>query len=249
MNTRCLIFAMAIWIGGQPLGASSFLRMTVDEMMGASEMVFRGKVTSVIPFLDGKSGQIYTRTACSIIETLKGRPGPTVELIHRGGQVGNIGEMNGFAPQFAVGEERLLFVSRRNDGTLYSTHGGATALRLLRGGSGELVPVSQSLLDRVRVHTNPGATPIADISRPATATDSPAMGVPLSRGPLAFTGLLIDANGTPARFPAPDRGEAIPYLVDATSLPAGITLNQALNAVSNALAAWVAVTSLKFTFA
>ncbi|MFO1514208.1 MAG: hypothetical protein U1F83_15055 [Verrucomicrobiota bacterium] len=48
------------------------------------------------------------------------------------------------------------------------------------------------------------------------------------------------------RFLQPDRGEPIPYLIDADALPAGITLAQATNAVQQALNAWTAVTSLKF---
>jgi len=59
---------------------------------------------------------------------------------------------------------------------------------------------------------------------------------------------LMTTNGTPARFITQDRGEPVPYLVDASSLPLGITTNQALSAVSNALAAWTSVTSLKFSF-
>ncbi len=41
----------------------------------------------------------------------------------------------------------------------------------------------------------------------------------------------------------------IPYLVDATYLPAGITLPQALNAVSNAMSAWASASSFKYVFA
>jgi hypothetical protein len=61
--------------------------------------------------------------------------------------------------------------------------------------------------------------------------------------------LLADANGVPARYLLPDRGEPIPYLVDATYLPAGMTLSDALNAVSNAMAAWASASSFQFVFA
>ncbi|MBI3879034.1 MAG: matrixin family metalloprotease [Verrucomicrobia bacterium] len=50
------------------------------------------------------------------------------------------------------------------------------------------------------------------------------------------------------RFLAPDHGEAIPYLVDAQALPAGVTTNQATNAVASAFQAWSAVTGIRFVF-
>jgi hypothetical protein len=61
--------------------------------------------------------------------------------------------------------------------------------------------------------------------------------------------LLADNNGVPTRYTLPDRGEPIPYLVDAASLPAGMTLSNALNAVSNAMSAWAKASSFKFVFA
>lgn len=63
------------------------------------------------------------------------------------------------------------------------------------------------------------------------------------------TGFLPGANTAfSSRWTEGDRGEAIPYLVDTDALPAGITTNQALVAVSNAFEAWAAVTSLRFAF-
>ena len=63
------------------------------------------------------------------------------------------------------------------------------------------------------------------------------------------TNLMVGSDGIPARFVLPDRGEPIPYLIDADYLPAGITQTQAVTAVQTALAAWTNVTSLRYTFA
>jgi hypothetical protein len=54
------------------------------------------------------------------------------------------------------------------------------------------------------------------------------------------------AAGTSARFTAPDRGDAIPCLVDVDYLPTGISREQALDALREVFVAWSAVTSLKF---
>jgi len=44
-----------------------------------------------------------------------GRSLVVVALLHRGGVLGDEGETDGFAPMFRVGEQRLLFLSRRSD--------------------------------------------------------------------------------------------------------------------------------------
>jgi len=71
------------------------------------------------------------------------------------------------------------------------------------------------------------------------------MGSPSS----SATNLIVGSDGIPARFLLPDRGEPIPYLIDADYLPAGITQTQAVGAVQSALAAWVNPTSLRYQFA
>jgi len=83
----------------------------------------------------------------------------------------------------------------------------------------------------------------------SSASSAQASAGPIASGPLSsVTGLLLDGNLLASRFLLPDRGEPIPYVVDADTLPAGMTLDQALGAVRQAFAAWAAVTSLKFTF-
>ena len=80
-------------------------------------------------------------------------------------------------------------------------------------------------------------------------------GGPVEKGTTSFqilsvtaSGLTEDSQGIPPRFIAGDRAEPIPYVVDAQTLPAGITVTQATNAVAQALQAWANVTSLRFQF-
>ncbi|MBI1176982.1 matrixin family metalloprotease [bacterium] len=64
------------------------------------------------------------------------------------------------------------------------------------------------------------------------------------------SGLLVDGtSGVPSRYLLQDRGEPIEYLVDAQTLPAGLTVEQCLGAATNAFAAWSAVTGINFKFA
>src|ERR1044071_1357074 len=75
--------------------------------------------------VNAADGGIYTRTLLRVDEAIKGTFPAVVALVHRGGVVDGAGEADGFAPQFRIGDERLLFLSRRADRTLFAMEGGA----------------------------------------------------------------------------------------------------------------------------
>jgi hypothetical protein len=166
--------------------------------------------------------------------------------------------MDGFTPHLAVGEERLFFISRRADGTLFATRGQASALRLPNAPSSaaeaEFATV-QSLLQELRDQTISGPLAGSDVTDQAASSgtlapqDSPSGPVPLVAPSSAATNLLVGSDNIPARFLLPDQGNPIPYLIDADYLPAGITQTQAVTAVQNALAVWTNATSLRYRFA
>ena len=84
----------------------------------------------------------------------------------------------------------------------------------------------------------------ADPSQAGVDLTHSAAAMPIRQASVV-TDLLIFGNA-PARFTQGDRGEPIGYLVDMDALPAGITTNSALTALSNAFKAWADVTSLTF---
>ena len=93
--------------------------------------------------------------------------------------------------------------------------------------------------------TSPGPVPAvidATANRPR-GVDEPVVQAVSS----SATNLLIN-NGIGARFLQPDQGMPIPYLVDVEALPAGISQTTALGAVSNALAAWETLSSVRFEY-
>ena len=237
--TRSLLPAVILLAATLVAHASSILPLTLDEHLQSADAVFRGTVTRVESFRDETNGMIYTRTVFRVDEGFKGKLPAAINVVHRGGVVDGIGLIEDATPQFKVGEERLLFVSRRGDGTLFATLGEASAIKLHRGRGGALVHEHENLLHALRSRPRLAAPATADVTD-QTAGISPGdvFSAPSGDNSGASTnGLLADANGIPARFVLPDRGEPIPYLVDATSLPAGITLASALNAVSNAMSA------------
>jgi hypothetical protein len=226
------------------------LPMTFDEQLDSARAVFRGTVLQIKSYKT-PGGMIYTRTLLRVDEAFKGKFPPVIKVLHRGGEVDGIGMADDLSPRFKVGEECVLFVSRRSDGTLFADSGEAGVVRLRREKNGAFVFENQNLLNKIRRKINLENTSGADVTDQAAAVSPDGFGIAPSgdNNGNSTNGLLADSSGVPERFPTPDRGEPIPYLVDATYLPAGITLPQALNAVSNACAAWAAASSFRFVFA
>jgi hypothetical protein len=244
----CLSISASTW-------ASSVLPVSTDRHLQISAAVFRGAVTALQSFQDPADGHIYTRATIRVDEVFKGKLPAAVKLVHVGGTVGNRGEMDDLAPQLKAGEERLFLVSRREDGTLYATLGEASALKL--PGAKAISPsldsiAGQTLLQELRNKTVSGVISGSDVTDQTAVSKTAASGggpTPRDGASSTATNLLVDASGISARSILPDRGEPIPYLIDADFLPAGMSLATATNAVQSALAAWTAATSVKYVFA
>ena len=242
---------LLVLIAGVRTHASSVLPMTLDEQLHDAAAVFRGTVLRNESFRDAADGLIYTRTAVRVDEGFKGKLPLVVNVVHRGGTVGDVELIEGLAPLFRVGEERLLFVARRGDGALFAAQGQASAVRLHHDQQGVLLHSADTVLEKLRAKATAVPLPGADV------TDQAANIAPYDfsfdpsgdAGGPSTNGLLVSAENIPSRYIMADRGEPIPYLVDAASLPAGISQAQALTAVSNAMAVWAAASSFRFAFA
>jgi hypothetical protein len=239
--------------------ASLTLPLPVERHLRLAQAVCRGTVVGVECFRGTNDGHLYTSASVQVDEVFKGRFPAIVKLTHRGGALAGRGEVDGWSPRFQAGEERLLFLVRGRDGTLHALDGAASAVRLHRttrpaaGSPSEAiyVPADASLLAEVRRLASRNNTGSIDVSD-QVGTSHAGLAEPASLGAapssVNTTNLLIDSNGRSSRFPVPDRGEPIPYRVDADAVPSGMSLTEAISTVRNAFDAWAAVTSLKFTF-
>ena len=230
--------------------ASSSLPTTFDEHFQSASAVFRGTVQQINSYKNPADGMIYTRTLLQVDEVFKGKFPAIIKLVHRGGEIDGIGMADDLSPRFKVGEECVLFVSRRHDGTLFASEGNASVLKLQREKNGAFNTENTDFLEKIRGKTNSGKMSGADVTdQSGNVSPNSFIVSPLGDGGGNSTnGLIADTTGVPYRYATPDRGESIPYLVDATFLPAGITLPQALNAVSNAFSVWSTASSFKFVF-
>lgn len=237
IHSRFALLALLLlgFLQPQVAPGSSLLPLSTDEQIEDSDAVFRGKVVGITT-ARGTDGLIYTRTSLRVDESLKGKLPSIVAVEHRGGQVGNDEEFYGLSPKLQAHGEYLLFIKRDATGKLECTQGHGSAIPLIAStNSNPYESPGQEILTETRAII--AATTFDTV---ADVTDQAGEATIL---PLATTGML---GGVNTRFLQPDRGEPIPVLIDADTLPAGMTLAQATNAVIQALNAWANVTSLKF---
>ena len=246
MRKSIIVFLISL-LPVSTLLASFSLPKDLNGYFRSAGAVFRGTPISAVCYRNPEDGLIYTRTTFRVDETFKGRLGATVDVVQRGGEINGLGFSDDAAVHFHAGEEAVLSLSQRRDGTLYVTDGPSGIFHLQRQDK-PLTESQQKLLSNLRGRPNVNGlnlTAQAGFSLPnqfITAPSGDSSGA-------TTNGLLVDSSGIPHRFPLADEGVPIPYLVDATYLPAGMTLSNALGAVSNALNAWSSASSAKFIFA
>jgi hypothetical protein len=97
--------------------ASLIVKMTLEEMAVASEVVVAGTVRSVQAFWNPGRTMIFSRVAIDIWEAAKGSAPPTIEVVELGGTLDGLSVWVPGTPQFAPGEEVVVFLGRdRADG-------------------------------------------------------------------------------------------------------------------------------------
>ncbi len=231
--------------------ATTSLPVTEEQEWRDAAGVCRGRVEAITCQPDKRTGRPVTTAVILVEESLRGKMPERVAVEYAGGSLGGEGEDSGDFPSLRKGQERIFFLSTSPDSKLLRLQrGGHSARHLQRKGDGTLTFDEFMRQRRYRLWKEADAAApdltAHGVAAPAGGLDVGANG---EGGSTSTTGLTTDpVSGLPARWTAPDRGEAIPYLVDATLLPAGVTLPQALECVQNAFAAWSAVTGMKFQF-
>jgi hypothetical protein len=229
-----------------PVLACSIEPTTEAHDLVAASGVLRGRIVSVEGFRHPSHGGICTRVRVEIIESIKGAFPPMITVVQRGGVVEGAGESTGLYVNFHPREEYLLHVVEEADGTLGVLRGSAGAVLLRSSTKSVPVTASRKLL-RLRQMSRPKTRAPVVIAGEDFAS-AQGYEVRVSAGIAPADGLSKDDYGIPSRFTAADRGEPIGYLVDAMLLPEGVSLEDALQAVAKAFAAWTAVTGISFRF-
>ena len=84
-----------------------------SEMVTASELVVHGRVVDVRAQIVGDRRTIETVVTLSVLDAIKGQPGETVYFKVPGGQIGRYRRFMVGAPEFASGDEVVLFLKGR----------------------------------------------------------------------------------------------------------------------------------------
>lgn len=234
--SRLLPILLAFVFAGAPAFAASVEHLSLDERAARAGLIVRGHVEEVISYRED-SGLIFSEATIQVAEIFKGSPPPSLTLRYRGGRMADGGETVSDVPDFRPGEERLFFFTRDESGALALVAGPAGA-PLLDADGEELLEEMRRLFpqpaDGMTLEEEP-------LPRRTTATSE-------VREPQAASAETEGLFLPPRRMLLPDRGEPIPYLVDADALPAGISQQEALAAVESALEAWSDVSSVTFEF-
>lgn len=234
------------------------LPTSLEDQLHKAGGAFRGTVLSNKVFTDNV-GHVYTETVLQVEEAFKGQFPPLIRLVHRGGSLRDVGEFDSLAPQFQVGSQTVSFVHRGEGGRVEALLGQASVHPVdTKGSRGATSSTAKSVagaaqggeaLLAMRKLAADGPLPGEDFGDQA-ADDGEGGSAPVRLNAVSVaTNLISDNQGISARLLAPDRREYIPYYVDATYLPTGVTRDQAMQALSQAFGAWEQTSSLRFKFA
>jgi hypothetical protein len=153
---------VAICLSTAAASAMVVVPVEFSEMVTASDLVVHGRVVNIRPQLVGDRRTIETVVTVSVVEALKGQPGATVYFRVPGGQVGRYRRMMIGAPEFADGDEVVLFLKGRAPAVPYPFGLSQGVYRVVQGADGRRVvtpPVISEAAGRV-VRGDPSRRPL-----------------------------------------------------------------------------------------
>lgn len=132
----CLVVAAICLLCGEHLSAMVVVPAGFSEMVIDSELVVHGRVVAVRPQIVGDRRTIETVVTIAVVDALKGQPGPTVYFRVPGGQVGRYRRFMVGAPEFAEGQEVVLFLKGRPPVVPFPFGLSQGVYRVVRGADG-----------------------------------------------------------------------------------------------------------------
>ncbi len=115
MKTRLLLVVAALLAWAAQAGATVLVAVEVEDLARSSHVVVRGRAGATRSAFTGDRRQIRSFTPVTVLQTLKGQAGNSVEVVTLGGTVGDISQVTSGSPRFREGEEVVLFLVRSGD--------------------------------------------------------------------------------------------------------------------------------------
>ncbi len=203
-----------------------FLQESLETTWDRSDGVFLGKVLS-INYLPGPDGRVQTHTRFAVHSSYKGKFPAVIDVVQPGGISGGIVRRPSQYRWVEPWEQALCFVLLDAD-----------VIRPL--------PTPYSI--RVAGEHNFEATlaELQSLSTTADGADFSDLEPTSDHSAVRLTESGFTGANNPTRFTESDSGAPIEVLYDASQLPSGITKQQALEALEEALAAWEDASSIQF---
>lgn len=116
-----------------PAAATTLVMMPFDDLVGACDMVVHGVVEEVTH--EDRDGLVVTVATLRVVEDWTSNDAPSqVRIIAQGGLVNGLRTLVHGADTYVVGEEVVVFASRRGDGDLHSVAMSYSKYRVVREG-------------------------------------------------------------------------------------------------------------------
>jgi hypothetical protein len=138
---RVATIALCVWAFGLAAHATTLVRMDLGALAWSAELIIRARFTG--SETRWENGAIWTFADFAVIEPLKGAPPATVRVRLPGGRTGHMGTRIEGVPQFATGEEAVLFLERTSAGDYGITSWAQGTFRVRRSAAGGETTVTQ----------------------------------------------------------------------------------------------------------
>lgn len=182
-----LVFLLFACVGS--LRATQVLRMSLEEVVDASESIVQGTVVRTWSAWDEGGKYIWTHYEIQVADKLKGSVPGTIVVSEPGGAVGETELQIAGTPRYEVGEEVVLFAERTPLGYLRTCGWGQGKFSVVRSGPSGTITVRTA------------AKGIQMVERPS-ATQSKPKGTPLGE----VNGLELEQFKTRVRNLVEQRG-------------------------------------------
>ena len=140
MNTRrlwtAIVTSVALCLMATAAAAMVVVPAEFSEMVTASDLVVHGRVVAIRPQIVGDRRTIETVITVAVVDALKGQPGETVYFRVPGGQIGRYRRVMVGAPEFAEGEEVVIFLKGRAPGVPFPFGLSQGVYRVVHGAGG-----------------------------------------------------------------------------------------------------------------
>jgi hypothetical protein len=113
---RALALSLLVLAAPGRVPAATFVATSVEEVARSATAVVHGRVVSSEARLTRDGRRVVTEVLVAVESAWKGDPGATVRVVVPGGSAGGVAMSVDSSPDFAVGEEVVVFLAREGAG-------------------------------------------------------------------------------------------------------------------------------------